>query len=449
MGILAGSNGSSTMERDARIREDPYVVSFGRALAPCSPRSSLPRSNRSTSAGGRDRDRLVSSGFPLERAVARAGALRRSGMAPPSRRRCPPLGWSGPGLASSTCGARAPPGWWLLLDGPRRRVHPGSGGRPPTAPELAPRLGPLMVAGALADPACVARRAARVRQAERLAPRRPTGSNRLRAVTARKPALGTIEHRSRGTDRPGDRHRLAPTSFVRAIPGLSRSLAPGGSRPRSRWAPGRVRGLHRRSSPGSATTSFASRRGHPKAHRRQGELRSRRRARAPPRATILRRNPCAGAIGSLRWPPSSVHRVPSARSEDQPVIPLRFVARRSFVKSCAGRREGRLQGLHPPTSWVRPPPVSGAWTFLISHGLCSPSRYSPPRCPGACRCLGHPSTGSRPDRRAPREWCSNGRSRPEGRVAVPVRSLSGEECCGSWRRRPKPAPRIPRPPWGL
>jgi hypothetical protein len=76
----------------------------------------------------------------------------------------------------------------LILDGPRRRVHPGSGGRPPTGPELAPRLGPRMAAGALADTRRAPRATSSSAAGREARASRTTGSNRRHAVTARKRA---------------------------------------------------------------------------------------------------------------------------------------------------------------------------------------------------------------------------------------------------------------------
>jgi len=162
-GALAGAIGSSVREGDARIGEDPYAVSLGRALAPCSPRSSRPRSTRSTSAGGVVGIGSPPSGFQAGEGgrSCRCAASLGGGHRRPVVEVRPWLVRAGGSLLRRAELALRMAGG-LILDGPRRRFHPGSGGRPPTGSELAPRLGPRMAAGALAD----TRRAPRVTRLE-------------------------------------------------------------------------------------------------------------------------------------------------------------------------------------------------------------------------------------------------------------------------------------------
>jgi len=327
-GALAGFIASPTREGDARIGEDPYAVSLGCALAPRSPRSSLPRSSRSTSAGGVVEIGSSPSGCPAGKAVARAGALRRSGMARRPVVEIHPAAGQGRGLASSTCGARAPRGW---LPHPRRSTWT----RPTRIRESPPRpvrssrpvSVPLVVAGALADFGVLL--ASRVSSAAGREARasRSTGSNPRRAVAARKRARWESSA-ARAVLSARDRGRLAPSSLARASPVPSWSLAPGGSHPRKRWLPVEF----------GASVLFRAEIGHDLAHPPTERPRaccqgrasvSKVSSRSPPgdpaRETVRRCHRIA-PMASIVGPQAA-----SARSEDRPVRFLWFVARRSFV----------------------------------------------------------------------------------------------------------------------
>lgn len=197
---------------------------------------------------------------------------------------------------------------------------------------LAPRLGSRVGAGILADTG--GRRAAAGPSAagrEAFASR-PSGSNLRRAVAARKRAPRASRRPLARSWPTSDRVRLASSSFARASPVPSWNHAP---RARafesvgSRSGPGPPWLFRARIAPRPRSATLGAPEGAPSV---RGASVSEVGLRSPP-GEIPHRNPCAGAIESLRWPPSSVCRASSVRSEDRPERLLRFVARCSFVKS--------------------------------------------------------------------------------------------------------------------
>jgi hypothetical protein len=153
----------------------------------------------------------------------------------------------------------------------------------------------------------------------------------------------------------------------------------------------------------------------------------------------LRSPPGRSRVGTRAQVPSDrsdgVHRRSAGRRATDPKTG-RCVSRGSSlgarsVMRCTGGREGRLQGLHLPTSLVRPPPVSGARTFHLSHGLCSPSRLAPP----AVQALAGawtipPPVGDPTAERATGVVARAGVHDPKVVVIVPARSLSGGRAAG-------------------
>jgi hypothetical protein len=253
------------------------------------------------------------------------GSLRRSGVgaAVPSSRSF--HGWSRPRAGFfDVQGSR--PAWPVAtLDGPRERLHPGSGGCPPAGSELAPRLGPIWIP--VPSRASAAPRAARYECGGSRGSRPgPTGSHRHHAVAVWKPA--------RGDDRtPLARRRRIRGRGRLTLPSLARAsrLRPGASldglAPSETVSSRGFRGLLDGSGQVRATTSLApwSARGHAVevSFGLGDELAL---------ASGLRSwfgLPCAGVIGLLRWPPSS-GRKPLPPDPKIGRCYLRFVARCQF-----------------------------------------------------------------------------------------------------------------------
>jgi hypothetical protein len=319
-------------------------------------------------------DRVVSNRLPGRRwRKLVPGSLRRSGWVLPSRRQGLSAAGQGRGHSSSTCGARAPPGRRYPLDGPRRRIHPGPGGCPPYGSELALRLIPFERQGPRGH-----RRASRVAPIECgrsawLSPSEPTGSTGLRAVTVRKRALRDEQRRLRGAPVPAKgpgSHQAPSLRFSRS----DLELRPWGSRPSNGGLPTIAGTSGTGPCRGSGRDLARPPPEYPKVHLRTSNLRSRARACARSRADPASDIRAQGSSDHS----DDLHRRSAGRHPSDPRIGQRVSCDSSLgarsVKTGTLRREGRLQGLHPSTSLVRPPPVSGARAFRFSHGLCSPSR---------------------------------------------------------------------------